>query len=352
MMKIKLAILDRDSNYLRRVVGAFSLYYADRLEVYSFTDTETALSALTSSRIQVFLAAHDAAPDLKRIPEGCGFAYLVEMTGVDMFDDQAAVCKFQSAEMLYKQVLDIFSRNAKNLEIIPGSGGSSLLLFASPCGGVGTSTMAAGCAMHFAAQGKKALYLDLQVCGSAEIYFRAAGALDFGDVIYAAKSRGANLTMKIESCVRQDASGVYFFAPARVALDVRDLRAEEIRQILNTLQYSGGYDYIVADMDFSLEKEHAELMQLADHAVWVSDGSERAASKMQRALEALRLIDSGEQTAAQKISLYYNRLRKKEPHVALPEELRLCGSLPELDSGTERDAAAYMAEKNLFAPLA
>lgn len=352
MMKIKLAILDRDSNYLRRVVGAFGSYYAEKLEVYSFTDAEAALAALTPNRIQVFLAAYDAAPDLKRIPEGCGFAYLVEMTGVDMLDEQTAVCKFQSAEMLYKQVLDIFSRSAKNLKIIPGSGGSSLLLFSSPCGGTGTSTMAAACAMYFAAQGKKALYLDLEVCGSAETYFRAAGALDLGDVIYAAKSKGANLTMKIESCVRQDACGVYFFAPANVALDVRDLRAEEIRQILNTLQYSGGYDYIAADLDFSLEKARAELMQLADHVVWVSDGSERAEKKMQRALEALRLMEGAEQPAAQKISLYYNRLHRKEPHAALPEQLHLCGSVSELDGGTEREAAAYMAEKNLFAPLA
>ena len=350
-MKIKLAILDHDKNYLGRVAGAFGAYYADKLEVYSFTDAEAALSALAASGIHVFLAAHSDAPNPKRVPEGCAFAYLVDMPSVDTLDEQVAVCKFQSAEMLYKRVLDLFSRSAKNLVVNAGAGGAScLLVFSSPCGGVGTSAMAAGCAMYFATQGKKALYLDLEVCGSAQTIFHADGTLDFGDIIYAAKSKGANLALKTESCVRRDSSGVYFFAPAKIALDMRDLRAEEIRQILNTLQCSGGYDYIVADMDFSLRQEQAELMCSADHTVVVSDGSQRAAEKIRRALTALHLMDCGAELAADQICLFYNRLRKKQSAAQLDGTL-LCGSLPELDTEHERDVAAYMAERGVFAPL-
>lgn len=37
-MKIKVALLDKDKEYLDRLTGVFNTKYADKLEVYSFTD--------------------------------------------------------------------------------------------------------------------------------------------------------------------------------------------------------------------------------------------------------------------------------------------------------------------------
>ena len=36
-MKIKVALLDKDKEYLNRLTGVFNTKYADKLEVYSFT---------------------------------------------------------------------------------------------------------------------------------------------------------------------------------------------------------------------------------------------------------------------------------------------------------------------------
>lgn len=55
-MRIKLAILENDQNYLKRIVSVFSTKYADKLEVYSFTDRELAFQTLDKSRIDVFLS--------------------------------------------------------------------------------------------------------------------------------------------------------------------------------------------------------------------------------------------------------------------------------------------------------
>ncbi len=40
-MKIKVALLDKDKEYLDRLKGVFNTKYADKLEVYSFTDEKT-----------------------------------------------------------------------------------------------------------------------------------------------------------------------------------------------------------------------------------------------------------------------------------------------------------------------
>ena len=56
-MKIKLAILEKDKSYLSRIVTAFGARYADKLEIYSFTDYQVALSCLNEAKIDVFIAA-------------------------------------------------------------------------------------------------------------------------------------------------------------------------------------------------------------------------------------------------------------------------------------------------------
>ena len=45
-MKIRLALLEKDQSYLNRIVSAFSTKYADKFEIYSFTDPGVALATL------------------------------------------------------------------------------------------------------------------------------------------------------------------------------------------------------------------------------------------------------------------------------------------------------------------
>ena len=56
-MKIKLALLDSDQNYLNRIVTAFNIKYADKLEIYSFTKLESAMAAPASAGARMPTAA-------------------------------------------------------------------------------------------------------------------------------------------------------------------------------------------------------------------------------------------------------------------------------------------------------
>ena len=52
-MKIKLAILEKDQGYLTKIVSVFSTKYADKFEIYSFTDKEVALAHLEEAKNKV-----------------------------------------------------------------------------------------------------------------------------------------------------------------------------------------------------------------------------------------------------------------------------------------------------------
>lgn len=58
-MKIKVALLDKDKEYLDRLTGVFNTKYADKLEVYSFTDEKNAIESVKEYRIDVLIAEED-----------------------------------------------------------------------------------------------------------------------------------------------------------------------------------------------------------------------------------------------------------------------------------------------------
>ena len=111
-MKIKLAILEKDRSYLSRVVTAFGTKYAEKLEIYSFTDPDVALATLNSAKIDVLLASDAFEIDAQKLPNRCAFAYLIDSMGIESYNDQRAICKFQKADLIYKQILSIYSENA------------------------------------------------------------------------------------------------------------------------------------------------------------------------------------------------------------------------------------------------
>ena len=58
-MKIKLALLDSNIGYLRRIVAVFHSKFTNELEVYSFTELNSALNCLEDKKIDILLTIWD-----------------------------------------------------------------------------------------------------------------------------------------------------------------------------------------------------------------------------------------------------------------------------------------------------
>lgn len=169
-MKIKLALLEQDQGYLNRIAMVFSTKYADKLEIYSFTNREIAMEALESARIDVLVAGSTFEIDADALPRRCGFAYFVESADIEAYKGQRAICKFQKADLIYRQILSIYSEVAGSVSGLKmGDDLCKVIAFTSPCGGTGTSSIAAAYALRAAAEGRKTLYLNLEKFGSCHI---------------------------------------------------------------------------------------------------------------------------------------------------------------------------------------
>ena len=120
-------------------------------------------------------------------------------------------------------------------------------------GGAGTSTAAAAWALHLAAQGKKVFYLNLESFGESGLYFEGEGTQDFSDVIFSLKSKKSSLSVKIESSIRTDRSGVQYFEAGENPFDRTELGVEEIERLIRELSAVQEYDVLIVDRELTLD---------------------------------------------------------------------------------------------------
>ncbi|NMA80267.1 MAG: chromosome partitioning protein ParA, partial [Clostridiales bacterium] len=149
MIRIRLAILDRDENYLSRISSVFNNKLADKVELYTFTDMNIAMEVITSKRIDVLIAEEVFDIDVTNLPEGCAFAYLTQAKEIDSYKGERIIAKFQKVDLIYKEALSLFSEKATKITGVKfENSDTETITFFSCSGGVGGSTMAAACATN------------------------------------------------------------------------------------------------------------------------------------------------------------------------------------------------------------
>lgn len=352
-MKIKLAILESDKNYLDRIVAAFTSRFSEKLELYSFTEVESALRTINDKKIDVLIADDIFEIDMDKIPKRCGFAYFVDSVEIETYRNQRTICKFQKAELIYKEILSIYSETVSAVFGIKldNASDTSVLTFVSASGGAGSSTLAAACAVTLAKRGHSVLYLNLEQFGSSNLFFEGEGQFDFGDIIYAIKSKKSNLSLKLESTVKQDVSGVHFYDTCKSAMDLTEMSQEDYQRLMDELIITG-YEYVIVDMDFYLNKTCFEILKRTQNIVFVSDGSEIANKKFERAYSALYVLDQQmDSVICNRIGIIYNKFSNKTGRQIENDSIGFIGGIPKFEQGAPRQIVEQISEMAVFDKL-
>lgn len=352
-MRIRLALVDSDEGYLTRIVTVFNNKYVDKFEIYSFTSMEAALDKAAPYKIDILIASDSFEVDTGKLPAKCGFAYFVDTAGVSRVGQVPAICKFQRADLIYKQILSVYSDLAGDLVGKESDAGAcKMIMFTSPAGGVGTTCASVACATRLAKGGQRVLYLNLDKFGSTDLMLSADGQFDMSDIIFAIRSKKSNLPMKLESCVKCDKKGVHFYSQPKVALDMMELDTEDEARLLTTLKKSANFNYIIVDRGFSIEKDTIQLFQMMSEVVIVSNGSESANSKIDRALTALAIVAQGDDLPIMnRISVFYNNFGSKTGKKITTPDIRELGGAPHYGQATIRQVIEQVSALDDFGKL-
>ncbi len=353
-MKIKLAILDSDVNYLSRLTSAFESKYAEKLEVYFFTNKEIAISSLQENRIDMLVASEFFEIDQSKIPNRCGFAYFVNSADIETLRGIKAICKFQKVDMIYKQILSIYSEKISNETGLKfGSGeGTKMITFTSASGGTGASSSAAACAKSLAATGKKVLYLNLEDFGDSDVFFSGEGQFNLSDVIYALKGKKASVALKLESFVKEDASGVFFYSGVKSAIDLMELKNEDLDFLLSNIKMVGTYEYVVFDINFSFDPLFINLYKQSDVVIFVSDGSEIANRKLVKTYNALEVYEQMKDISLlSKATIMYNKFSNKTGKILEDINVRTIGGVGKFEHATTNQVVDQLSRHEIFTKI-
>lgn len=351
-MRIKVAFLESDKTYLSRIVNALGGRYADKIQIYSYTDLAAAYAGITSERIAVLVADRSFEVKQESLPAYCSLVFFSESSDVESIRDCPAICKYQKIEQIYKGILNVYSENAQmdpNIRL-RSEGGAKLIVVTSPCGGVGSSSVAVALARRFAKRKQRVLYLNLEKTGSSDLYFIAQGQFTMSDVVFAVKSRRANLRLKLESCARQDNSGVYFFATPNVALDIQEMSIQDEEELLDTVLGSGIYDYVIMDRGFGMDLDSIRIFNKAVRTAWICGGSETSVVKTLRAYQALEILEKkAECLFLQDLAIVYNKFdNARSAQLPVKSGWEIAGAIPEFRGTNELQVVARMEEMSIL----
>ncbi|WP_044975672.1 hypothetical protein [Ruminococcus sp. HUN007] len=344
MIKIKVGLIDDDKIYLERFTRLMSEKHGSQIELFSFTDPEKVSDSVQKNGINVLVASGDSFTCADDLSGQCGFAYFTESAEIDTIDGRKTIFRYQNSDGLYRALLGLYSEKVKDgVSYRAGAERAKISLFVPECEGAGASTAAAAMAEYSASEGKKTLFLNLRQFGGTEELFTAPGETSFTDVIFALKSRKANI-MKLESIVRKSAEGVFFFGNCRNPLDSTELSREELSSLIDTLEGSCGYDRIVIVSDFFLSEKLSLLLGRADDVIIVSGDTPLSE---QRILQKRAVIDGLEKREMsglkEKIRILFNKSAK-----TLQLGIPVMGVIPDTGSGRTRDIVKRMTDTGVF----
>lgn len=353
-MRIKVAFVDQDKTYLNRLVTTLNAKMSDKIDACSFSDTGYMYEYLKENKNAVVVVSEDLDIDFGQIPESASFGYLVEMGGVAECKGQRAFCKYQRIEDLYKEILNLFSEKAANdYKMQTQAEGGKVYIFTSPKGGAGVSTVACACAMKKAREGNKVFYLNLDDFGNTLLYFDEEAKYTMSDVLFAVKSKKANVSIKLESFLQQHSSGVEYFSSTVNPYDMFSLNETDIETILNEFLFVKDYDYLVIDINFSMRSVFQKVIcEYPSEIFLVNDGSESGNDKIRRSLGALQMLEKDRDCQILgKTRLIYNNMSRRVDCNIVEQPIDTLGAINRFGQATNRQIIDEIMKETIFDSL-
>lgn len=275
-MKIKLMLCESDKDYQKRLIAALNKQYSGQFDFFSFSSLEYGQEKISEIHPNILLIQDGTSVDTLSVSKSCSVAILVADPAIKHLNGLPAICKYQTADKIYQQLLELYSDSGAELSV-EQSGACQTVTFLSPSGGVGVSTLAAAYAIQSAQAGYATLYLNMEAFPSTEVFFSANdgnSSASMEDVVFTVKSGNVNLGYKLSTYLSKDSSGVFFFKPSASVTPEWELDENDITQMITAMQEGSGVQRIIIDMHGGLEPKQLAILRRCSKLICLSNGAD------------------------------------------------------------------------------
>ena len=337
-MKMKLAVCTTDESYASRFINYFNIHYADRMELSQFSETGILNEILKKEHFDICLIGEELYTGDVQDLLGKSMCMIL-VNEVDSELEGSIIYKYQKAELIYKEILRVYADKKGNFRAFrehdPNM--AKVVLFCSPSGGSGATSIALAYAMQ-QAKSASVIYINLQQFSNQGIVLKGEGTGTFDDVIFALKSKRGSLSLKLESLVQRSKENVNFFASAINPMDLQEISGEEIQKLLTELVSCGLYQEVVIDIDNSLREMELAAMDVADSIILVEGAAQTNGMKLQQFIRALESVEEKEGKGyLARTALFYNRYSNKTGQDIAEGKIPLAGGAPRFE-GVQMEA--------------
>ena len=326
-MIIKIGIVDSDIDYVSRLESVLSGY--DDVEVYTYTDATNIEVNLKSAKLDVLLFADDMYVAAMEKQTKLAVMFLDETGAVKPeLAGFETVQKYQRISSIYKMIIEQYAAIV-GVSTERAGNRTKIVTCWSPVGGVGKTTISLAMATRLAKEGKSVFYINFETYPSDGTYLE--DKLGRGIRELAADIRkDINFELKIKGLLQEKSTNFYYMNHFDKVIDFKDTSEDELKELVEVIANHGGFDYIIADIDSSVNTKNKRVIDIADKVILLGSQDSYATRKMAAFYDELvnKDLDSAK---------YLSVRNKMTPGASLTieNEINFVANLPQLNGTNE-----------------
>lgn len=256
MNKKILAICDKEDKYLYRLQEILDERDSFPFEVAIYTDIAALEKCINQGRVDVLLVSDELESKLD-IGENMLNKILIILldTGLGVHSIRPGVFKYQSGDMLRKEILRVYSEYISDYEDNRSFGGSThisrlrepmLIGIFSPIGRCLQTSFAVLLGKQLCKDGPT-LYLNFEPFAGLSKSLGCENDKDLTDLVYYLRNGSDRLIYKLESMIGRLGS-LDYIAPATSFVDLCMVEESDWLTLISTLKKESNYKYVILDL--------------------------------------------------------------------------------------------------------
>lgn len=294
----------------------------------------------------IVLATEELMPMVPNQQEGkCAYIALVEDGALEAMEP--ALQMYQPLNQLIEQALKHYAKlNPNASQKFQRDRKTKIAAFYSSIGGSGKTATALATAHQLSQRNLATLYLNMEaVCGNPLHTGRKAEE-GISNLLYYMRNNEKQLSVRFESLRQHHESlGIdYLTGPSNVR-DLLELTEADAKRLLQVLCQMGRYDYIIVDMDYSVDERNLGVLQESDFVYWMMQHNEQCLAKTQVVLRYLQRANLGDTRFFSQLFFVLNK--QLDEQILYNSDFQITSYLPYIPEWKKTgDAADYSRNRH------
>ena len=290
-MIIRMAVADRNKEYVERLINGLEQYTDLQLSVY--TDRKSMQLALQTKRFDIVLfdsSVYKGTPPLAE-----------HILGIVLCDDESEIpsdCKhaprikkYQRISKIYQKILELYADVCGRNTYAEDGNRARITAFYSPAGGCGKTTLTLASACCLAQRGHKVFYINLEDIASEDFYLPQSEEKGMSDLLVCLGTE-INFKVKLQGLLRTKTDNFYYLNHFATPNDVYELKEDELEELLRAVSDTGLFDHVVIDMGISLDRKTIRIFECVDQIVMIGKSDAMAVRKLKTFAQQTHIMNA------------------------------------------------------------